>query len=245
MRNNFNIRILMTSNLTCKLGWMIYPIYMSLSPMLLVYISVERFISIAYTSRRFWLRRKNFQLIYFLGLIVYNCCFYLFVGFDTNIVPNAVPSANGTLIKNLICYFESQNTYKLFVYIDFLNRVMVPFLLQFVMTLLLIRQIYLSRKKFISKAKSASKQRTFKRDVKISISIVSINLVYLSLSLPFSAILVANNFIDYNKSIILLGQLNFIYYCLEFYLMIAANSIVRNEFLAVVYFCMRKLNFHF
>ena len=243
LRNNFNIRILMTSNVSCKLGWMVYPIYMSLSPMLLVYISVERFVSIAYPAKRFLLRRENFQLIYFLGLIIYNCCFYLFAGFNTNIVPYLITSPNGTLFKNFICYFNNQTSYFIFVYTDFLNRVMLPFLLQFVMTLLLIRQIYLSRKKFTSKVKSDSKQRTLIRDVKISISIVSINFVYLSLSLPFSVIMVSNSLIDYNKSIILLGQLNFIYFCLEFYLMIAANSIVRNEFLTVVYLVHEKIKY--
>ena len=81
--NNFAINIISLSSTTCQLLSVIVLVYPQIPPMLHVYISIERYVSIAYPSKRLFLRKNNNQLIYFVGLIVYvtvkvqNTAFYI------------------------------------------------------------------------------------------------------------------------------------------------------------------------
>ena len=236
--DNFNIKLLYDSVIGCKLGWILFSAYMPIPSMLLVYISVERFISIAYASRRFFLRRSHIQLIYFLVLIVFNVSLYMFLWFYTNIVDIAY--SNSTKSPNEIdlgfeCKMENPTVYWVYIYIDLINRVVVPFLLMTLMAIMLIRQIYLSRKKFIS-SKSASKQRTFNRDVKFSLSITSINLVYLVFSLFYSSGYFFGFFFSNYNLYFFFEYITFFCYSLDFYVIVATNSLVRDELLK----CLRQ-----
>ena len=229
--DNFNIKIFYGSVIGCKLGWVIFSVYMPIPAMLLVYISVERFVSIAYQSKRFVLRRNHIQLIYFLGLIGFNVCLYVFIFFYADIedYPNSNSTESLYKRKNLnLCKISNQTAYWLYIYIDFINRVVVPFLLMTLMAILLIRQIYLSRKKFAS-SKLVSKQRTFNRDVKFSLSITSINLAYLIFSLFYSSGYFFGFFFSEPILFYVFESITFFFYSLDFYLIFATNSLVRKE----------------
>ena len=229
--NNFDINLLRLSSFICQFVWLLYSIYMPIPAMLLVYISIERYVSIAYPARRLFLRKKHIQMIYFLVLIIFNICLYLFLFFYADI--QEIANSNSTESSNKIkfgirCVISNQNALWAFIYIDFINRVVVPFLLMTLMAIMLIRQIYLSRKKFIS-SKSASKQRTFNRDVKFSLSITSINLVYLVFSLFYSSGYFFGFFFSNYNLYFFFEYITFFCYSLDFYVILATNSLVRKE----------------
>ena len=224
MQNNFDLNIFTLSAITCKFFSVIVTVYPQIPPMLLVYISIERFVSIAYPSKRLFLRRNNVQLIYFLGLIGYNCFLNLFMLF-VDLMPISAKTSNETILE---CEFESKNLQSFFNYVGLTNRVVIPFMLMAIMTTLLIRQIYLSRKKFSTK--QSDRKRSFNRDVRLSVSIASLNLVYLCFCLPFSIYSFFFEYIlVYQKIYFLLEYVNFFYYASDFYLVLATNFLVRKE----------------
>ena len=236
--DNFEIKLLDLSTSTCKIFSIVFFVYMQIPPMLLVYISIERFVSIAYPSKRLFLRRNNIQLIYFLGLIFYNCFLYLFMLFYTNLITKIDAPSNRTYI---ICDFENQIAYSYFYFIDLTNRVVIPFILMAIMTTLLIRQIYLSRKKFSTK--QSDRKRSFNRDVRLSVSIASLNLVYLCFCLPFSIYSFFFEYIlVYQKIYFLLEYVNFFYYASDFYLVLATNFLVRKEIRLIYKMFIRLFN---
>ena len=229
--NAFDINLLSSSSFICQFYWFLYTIYMPIPAMLLVYISIERYVSIAYPAKRLFLRKKHIQLRYFLGLIVFNFCLYLFLFFYADI--QEILNSNSTKSSKEIdlrveCKIENPTVYWVYIYIDFINRVVVPFLLMTLMTIMLIRQIYLSRKNFIS-SKSASKQRTYNRDVKFSLSITSINLVYLIFSLFYSSGYFFGFFYSNYNLYLFFEYITFFCYSLDFYVILATNSLVRKE----------------
>jgi hypothetical protein len=80
LQYSFNIDITIISSLTCKVHWYANYAFATISPMLNVYISIERFISINYQSRRFFLRKKQTQNAYILGIVVFNMLIYSPIG---------------------------------------------------------------------------------------------------------------------------------------------------------------------
>ena len=234
IRNNFGLNVSVLSTYSCKSIFMMFLVYEQIPPMLLVYISIERFVSIAYPFKRFFLRRNSTQSIYFVGLIVYNCCLYSFILFFGNLTFIMKIGVSNETIKITDCIVD-KNAYMALNNIDLINRVAVPFLLMFITTILLIRQIYRSRKKFSSKINSNSKQRKLNKDVRISVSIMLMNLSFLSLCLPISfSFLFFNSVLKNNLSLsTILQEINFLNYSLDFYIIIATNFLVRQEFFKI------------
>jgi len=66
------------SKITCKL-W-VYLTYSLDSPssMLLVYISIDRYVSIKMPAQRFFMRKRNNQFIYFIFIFMFNLICHLF-----------------------------------------------------------------------------------------------------------------------------------------------------------------------
>ena len=223
--NNFAINIISLSSTTCQLLSVIVLVYPQIPPMLHVYISIERYVSIAYPSKRLFLRKNNNQLIYFVGLIVYNCILYSPIGSVKDLSTKKTGTSNETTVS---CVFENKQLNSVINYINITNGIAIPFMLMTLMTTLLIRRIYLSRKKTLKNSRSANKQRTFKRDIRLSVSIASINLVYLCFCLPLTTFCF---FIEsFNlKIFFILLNINYLYYALDFFLISATNFLVRKE----------------
>ena len=74
----FNIDIALFSSLICKTYFYINFVFASISPVLNVYISVERYISIAYSVKKDFLRKKKIQLGFSILLVIFNLILYRF-----------------------------------------------------------------------------------------------------------------------------------------------------------------------
>ena len=237
VRDILNFEIACLSSFICKLNWIVNVVYLPIPAMLLVFISMDRYISIAYPSKRLVLRKNSIQLIYFMGLIGYNLCVYLFIVFyaDVMTIPTEEEASNSTGVEILTCDIENHKVKLASAYVDLVNRVLLPFLLMVMLTILLIRKIHLSRKKFALKNKLLTKQRTLNRDLKFSIYMTSMNLVYLSFNLPFAIYLTVLG--ESSLIYLLLEYVNFFYYSIDFFIILATNSFVRKEFFGI--FCKK------
>ena len=80
LQYSFNIDITVISSLGCKIHWYANYAFATQSSMMNAYISIERFISITYQSKKFFLRKKHTQIVYILGIIIFNILIYIPIG---------------------------------------------------------------------------------------------------------------------------------------------------------------------
>ena len=94
----FNFDPTIISNIGCQIYDFFNYALDALSPWCLVYISVEKFISIAYPGKRLIFKKKRNQIIFFIILCLFNFIYHLNIPFSVEI----------ETINNLtICFFNS------------------------------------------------------------------------------------------------------------------------------------------
>jgi hypothetical protein len=122
-----------------------------ISPMMNVYISVERWISITYPSRRLVLLKRNVQIVYIFVVIVVNLAFatQVAIGFELQHVIIETPIGNSSdhNTENIVYYCDFKSLYWQDVagFIDIVIRVIVPVGLMVFFSFLLSVSIYRSR----------------------------------------------------------------------------------------------------
>jgi hypothetical protein len=210
---------------SCKIYYYFSYTLASISPMLLVYISIERFISIRYPAKKFTLRSNRNQFIYLICVIAFNLTFYFpyLFSFEFKIESN---NKNETLL--LECNFKSLEIEKILSLMDLLNRVCIPSILVTITTHMLIFSIFKSRTRVL-KNFTSQENRIFKKDIRFAISSITLNIFYISLTLPLPLLLIFDkNFSDF--AFHLTFSMFYSSYCSNFILMLASNSLFRNEF---------------
>jgi hypothetical protein len=217
----YNIDFSIFSRLVCKLYNFIGYAFGPISPMLNVYISIERFISIAYPTKKYILLKKENQLACIFTLTLHNLLLYVPIGiyFDLN-----------TLENQTICYYIDeywQNTYS---YIDLTNRVIIPFVLMSIFSILIIHTIFTSRSRISSNARA---DRTFRKDIRFSLLIILLNIFYLLFSLPISILIIFPDYFMTNQFFIFFSFVYYMAYSSNFYLIFSANSLFRKGFYSI------------
>ena len=101
---NFTGYLNQTSILICKLAIFINYSFAALSPLLIVYISIDRYISIQFPGKRFFLRKENTQLFYFIFVIIYNLIYYIPVIMYRNLIETNSTSNNTTITIKTCTY---------------------------------------------------------------------------------------------------------------------------------------------
>jgi hypothetical protein len=222
----FNIDITVFSSLYCKIYFYISFIFAPISPILNVYISIERYISIAYPTKKYFLLKNKIQLAYIIVLALFNLLLYVPTGlyFDLVIIENQT-------ICNYVDLFW-QETYG---YIDLTNRIIIPSVLMITFSILIIHTIFTSRSRISSNTRA---NRTFRKDVKFSIISITLNISYIVFNLPLSILLFFQNYWLYSFYSLIV----FIYYitfAANFYLIFLANSLFREGFYSI-FGCEKK-----
>lgn len=187
--------------------------------MLLLYLSIERLYSIKNQRKRFMLRNMKYQLIYFLVVISFNLLLYI-----------PIPVFNEIYFKNSTqewtCDFIEREIEQILLTIDLLNLIVIPDILMIVCSVLLIRSIFSLRNKI--RATFLSKEnKSFRKDIKLSITSLSLNIIYVALNLPFSILNFTSNldrFLD-----IFLMYLFYSSYAISFYVVLITNSLFYKE----------------
>jgi len=115
----YHLDVSILSIIICKLLNYISSGFSALSPFLVVYISIDRYVSIEYSARRFFLRKSKTQHIFFW------------------------------LTFSLSCYLDSNVSTILVSYMDLAIRVILPFTMMSVLTGLLIKSVFESRNRIV------------------------------------------------------------------------------------------------
>jgi hypothetical protein len=216
----FNVDIALFSSLICKTYFYINYVFASISPVLNVYISIERYISIAYSAKKDFLRKKKIQLGFSIILVIFNLILYL---------PTVIDFELAIFENQTICGFNNFFWQETYGYIDLTNRVILPFVLMIIFSILIIYTIFKSRSRMTSNTRV---NRTFRKDVRFSLISITLNTSYIVFSLPISIILLQPNF-RLNPFILFFIFVYYIAYSANFYLLFLANSLFRGGFYSI------------
>lgn len=219
---SYGIDITFKSSEACKAHIYLNYSLATISPMILVYISIERYVEIKYPAKRFVMRKNKLQIIYLTVVAGVNLLFYL--PFPILIDQNIMIDDENHFI---MCSFKDATIDIILSYMDLVNRVILPFVLMIICSCLLTYSIFKSRQKVIVNYAS-NDNHTFKKDLKLSVTSVLLNLIYVLFCLPISINDFAN-FSEFNFTLTL--YIFYMTYAVNFYIVLMFNSLVRREFL--------------
>ena len=221
----YDFDLLLVSDFWCKTYTYMLNSIASIPPMILVYISIERFISIKYPNRSHLMRKKSNQIVYLLAVLIFNFVFYLPVLYLYELKPNSFTSSTSHSFIHERCTFaESGNVLFLMI---FTNRIFLPSFLMLTATCLLIQTIFNSRNR-IHANYSYRENSIFRKDVKFAFTSLTINVMFIILNLPF---IIA--YFLFNFSVIftvLTLNLFLLSYAINFYLILISNYLFRKQF---------------
>ena len=218
MPSAFNYDPTIFSSIGCKIFYYLAYGMDALSPWCLVYISFERFIVIKYHAKRFVYKKKKIQIIFLILLVVFNILYHINIFFSFDIV---------NIDNSTICYFNSDINQIIIVNMDLANYFLLPFFLILLFSILLIISIFKSRGT-INLNNTARQIRQRRKDIKLSISLLFMNLLFALFNLPGEIYLFLPFYID---TYTLVVYIYYISYAVNFYILFATNSLFRKNIL--------------
>ena len=228
----FNINITSFSNFACKSYWYLNFALGPISPMLNVYISIERYISVAHSSKKHFLLKKQIQFAFIIAVTMYNLILYIPFSIYEYLIVIDYNQTNITL-----CYMDPYLNY-VYNIIDLVNRVIIPFLLMIIFSILIIYTIFSSRRRISSN--NAQTNRSFRRDIRFSLIIILLNISFIVLSLPVTLLVFVSDYWLHNFLFNFFNYIYFLSFCTNFYLMFAVNSFFRGGFYSI-FICSNKI----
>jgi len=226
---NENIIVMNFSKLSCKISYYVGYFLSPISAWLLVFISLHRFISIAF-QRVAILNKPRFQIGFIIAVIVYNLILYslilIFISLENE--------DNGNASLEFKCKFNKTDMETDIYIIDLMNAVVLPFLLMLILSVLLIWKIFKSRFRIIRITNQRDKSK-LKKDIQFSICSVLLNLIFFLLNFPVcivDLVHVSGNLRDYFFCMYLFS------FCINFYVLFFFNSLFFNEVLKL--FLLKK-----
>lgn len=225
LQSNFDITIVNSTQFTCKLLIYLNYSFATISPMILVYISAERFVALKHSGSG-QLRKKTNQLVYLLCVICFNSVYYIpaYLYFDLQLV---IPLNKNGSNNTMVCAPIDNAARNLMTSMDMINRLIVPFVLMITFSILLFRLIFASRLR-IRLTTSNKNSPTLIKDLKVAFSSICLNLVYMVLNSPFFVVVFLTDYLT-SFLFVLAFYLFFICYAANFYILIFSNSLFRNE----------------
>jgi len=235
----------------------------TLSPMLLVYISVEKYLSLEDISKKHNLRNINNQLIYLFIIITYNAIFYspsviYFSLVKSNQTTTTTTTTTTSNVSNdfIKCLVSHKSLESILPVMDLMNRVILPCILMTISTIFLIVSVNKSRFNFIlrnitinnttnsqhqncnninNNNTAATSQLRFlhSREHRFAVTSITLNSFYIVLTLPLPVMLMCNCFAE-----IYLFSSFYLFclsYSLNFYILFIGNKLFRNEFLKIFF----------
>ena len=227
---NFNIYFVKLSNFTCKFFTYLAFFNSSIPAWLLVLISIDRFISIAYPTKFLFKNTLKFQLITCLLMAILNICVYS-------------PVLLFHLKKSEIFNYQtnrSELTYSCerigfwFHLIDLFQSTIIPFTLMSLTSIFTVKKVFESRKLISNNNSNKNKSN----DLKFAIISITTNIVFLAYSVPYFVYTLITEFssllTNLDTDVILLihsiSYLCFFVHIIDvFFINILVNSLFKNE----------------
>jgi len=227
----FYIDITILSKVLCKLWWYFNYSLATQSSMLLVYISIDRYVSIKIPALRFFMRKRNNQLIYFVFIFMFNLVYYLPVTYNYSLKE---------LNSSLVCELNNQYSTKLISYMDLANRVFLPSFLIIIFSTLLGIEVIKSRSRILANFQREENEYFFK-NISLAITSIIFNIIYMSLQFPVTFFVLLPNFSTNDEGYIFSYYLFYLSYSINFYILFISNSLFRKEFISFLKRSIKRL----
>ena len=220
----FNLNLQTLSRLACKIFNYLNYQGDALSPFMLIYISLEKYISIAYPAKRRVLTKIRNQIIYVLSILIYCSAYNILMPFCVDLFETDLNETNTTSYAS--CDFISYEQQLVSTYVDIANRELIPCILMITFSSMLIAAIFKSR---LRVANSITDQQRLKRDVRLAVNSFFMNFLFILLNSPLSFVLF------YPNVFLVISYLVALYvfyssYGINFYLIFLFNSLFRKQF---------------
>jgi len=215
----FQFTFYLMSDLSCKLFMYYGYISKNIAPAILVYISLDRFISIKYFSRRFLLKNNLFQSLFILSFVLFNFLYYTPVFFYFKLTDDGPANVSE-------CYLNGENSANVF-YMD-TSFLICLFSTMLIITFMLIYTVFASRSR-INSHYTQRQNHNFRKDLKLTITTVFFNILYVFLYSPKTIFI---NFFPYVDDIVyfLALYLYFLSLSSNFYILLVSNLVFRKRF---------------
>jgi hypothetical protein len=220
----FKIDFTVDSSFACKSYWYIQYSFATTSPMMQVIISIERFILIAYPIRKQFLIKTRIQLAYIFAITLFNLLLYIPVGIYFDLI-------NDDEKNETVCNFVDSYWQTTIGYIDLVNRLIVPFLLMIIFSILIIITIFKSRRRMNNRD-----NKILSKDVRFAITSITLNIFYILFSLPISIIFFLPQY-WLNPFYVFVFIVFFLAYSINFYLIFLTNRLFRKGFYSIFKSC--------
>ena len=178
---------------------------------------------------------KRNQLIFLLTWIAFNLLYYSVIPFCYDIVNYNANEENSTAL--LGCDFIDYNSQMIASYLDLTMRDILPFVLMSIFSILLILSIFRARMRVRAMVRATPQAgEIFKRDIRFSLMIILMNLLFIILSLPIAVVLFSPNYnADYN-TFLFTYYIFYTSYAVNFYVMLITNTLFRNEVISFIFY---------
>jgi hypothetical protein len=213
----FGITITILTTITCKLQNYFSYSLASISPMILIFISLQRYFEIKYPNKQLLLTNNRVQLTYLISIIIFNLIFYL--PFPILVQKFQIKDEQNQII---ICSFISSGLVTFLTYMDLVNRVICPFILMIILIILLIKPLLFNN--------NNNNNNNNNENHNLIITSIFLNIYNIFLTLP----ILLNSFFSINEfSFSFTLYVFYVSYAVNFYIILATNSSIRNEFLVM------------
>ena len=228
LQYGFDIDLTISSSYFCKIFNYFNYSLSTMSPFLLVYISAERLITIKFPTKSLYYKTEKFQIVFLIAITIYNSIYYLCFPFYFDVLHK-----NGTNNSTILqCTFTDPIYLKFLNYLDLSNRAIIPASLMISISIALSYAIFQSRRR-VARNQSILDSKNFKKDLKFTITSIFLNLVFILFNLPISISVAIPNYLT---SLVYVFSYFLFYfsYGINFYIIIAFNSLFRNELLLLL-----------
>jgi len=176
------------------------------------------------------MRKKRTQIIFFLAWTTTCLIYYAAVPFCYDIINYNSEVENSS--ASLGCDFIDYNSQIIASYMDLTIRDILPFMVMSIFSILLIISIFRSRMRATT-GQTVQYLKRLARDIRFSIMILFMNLLFIVLSLPLAIVLFIPGY-NSSFSFILTFYIFYSSYGVNFYVMFFTNSLFRNEVISFV-----------
>lgn len=210
------------SDLACRLIIYSYFLPTPIAGWFEVAASLDRFLTIVFPNKFTFIQRPIFQRIVVFAIIVYNMAFYFKNIFENN-------------IENNDCVLDLNNPV---IILDFINAGVCIFMLMLILTISTFYGVVQAHKRVRLIINKDNLKRTRKRDIKFGVTMIVLNVLFFIMNFPYRL-----NMITFlppfdqtahpmaaSVFITVLTYLFELYFCVNFYIQLAVNNVVRKEF---------------
>ena len=229
------------NDIGCKLLTYVNYFTLNLSPMLIIYISIEKLVAIKYPSKKYILRKKKYQLLYFFCILFSNMCIYLPSLFMYKSIEMVVYNDTNLTIYKSVCLYADSYSQQIISKIYLIDKVVIPFILMTLCSVLLIISVFKLRQRIIQNfLNNQQETNNYKKDIRVAVTSLLLNIIYLVLNAPIAIVLSLPfyDMIDY-MVILLVIYIFYFSYSLNFYLILFSNTLTKKEFFKLFY-CLKK-----